>query len=399
MSEGDAADRPTRIAPPVEDVPAHTEGDCDRGPDGVLGQPSRGDEAEDAGSGSPPDDEINERVIPEYEAAIKRNAASFDQLALATLSRLPAIEPDEVERQVNAKYVEALLAGFEATEGRGTYFYCNDIVAAVALTVKDQGHRLKYFKRRERIVLHIVNNETDSRDLDLLKVLADIQRLAIAVSNQLKGDDLRVCMSQIYACATNVLDQIRSRVLARRSGTTLDDAEIVELAKSDADAQQQFYEASAQRDAQITYFGGMVLGAALLGFLAWILSLFNLPNLGRDFFTVVTLGGIGGIISVMSRMTSGKLVLRHRAGDHYIRFLGVFRPLTGATFAVVIYFAIVAGLIPLDVPQGGAAEMFFFAVTAFLAGFSERWAQDMLTVTKKNLAATGNQEDVGTGGD
>ena len=52
------------------------------------------------------------------------------------------------------------------------------------------------------------------------------------------------------------------------------------------------------------------------------------------------------------------------------------RPFIGATFAVAIYFGLSSGLLSI----GSVEEsLSFYAVVAFLAGFSERWAKGVLT--------------------
>ena len=60
---------------------------------------------------------------------------------------------------------------------------------------------------------------------------------------------------------------------------------------------------------------------------------------------------------------------------------GALRPIVGAIFGAVLHVLVTGGLLPLAMPDtaGGQGELnMFFAGLAFLAGFSERWAQDTI---------------------
>jgi ABC-type branched-subunit amino acid transport system permease subunit len=64
--------------------------------------------------------------------------------------------------------------------------------------------------------------------------------------------------------------------------------------------------------------------------------------------------------------------------------LGGFRPLVGAVFGTVAYFALQSGFINIHPPKGD--ELFYFALIAFLAGFSERFAQVILGGAELSVA-------------
>jgi hypothetical protein len=83
----------------------------------------------------------------------------------------------------------------------------------------------------------------------------------------------------------------------------------------------------------------------------------------------------------MQRINSGKFELEYDVGGPYAFFLGGLRPLIGGAFAMAITFAFDGGLLHLPVAKGESTDHRRLAllVLAFLAGFSERWAQDTLT--------------------
>ena len=73
--------------------------------------------------------------------------------------------------------------------------------------------------------------------------------------------------------------------------------------------------------------------------------------------------------------------LEYDVGGPYTFFLGGLRPVLGGVFAIAITFAVSGGLVhlPVDTNPQADSRRFALLVLAFLAGFSERWAQDTLT--------------------
>jgi hypothetical protein len=96
-------------------------------------------------------------------------------------------------------------------------------------------------------------------------------------------------------------------------------------------------------------------------------------------------GAVGAVISVMVRVTRGTtLDVDSTRGRVVLLLAGSFRPVIGAVFGAVLLVLTHGGLLPFDVPDGPAAaagvdgSVCFFIGLAFLAGFSERWAQDTI---------------------
>src|SRR5439155_24313723 len=89
----------------------------------------------------------------------------------------------------------------------------------------------------------------------------------------------------------------------------------------------------------------------------------------------------------------------YEVGRKAIRRIGSFRPVIGAIFAVVLYFALRGGLLQLKTASGNETT-FFYATLAFLAGFSERRARIVLGSAERVLGgATGipEEEEQGSG--
>jgi hypothetical protein len=75
--------------------------------------------------------------------------------------------------------------------------------------------------------------------------------------------------------------------------------------------------------------------------------------------------------------------VRHEVERWTLILVGSFRPLIGAIFGLLVYALIQSNLLPLSVASTN--ELYFYGVIGFLAGFSERWAPDLLQTTENGL--------------
>ena len=149
-------------------------------------------------------------------------------------------------------------------------------------------------------------------------------------------------------------------------------------------------EAAAQRASIAVYAQGMLLGilaiAALAGGIAWIFS----AN-GVRFENEIALitGAIGAVVSVMQRLSAGKLHVDYRAAGRMVRILGAIRPIIGGVFGMLVFALIEGEFLPwVTPPEGTGALVAFLAVVGFLSGFNERFAQDMLGEAGKAFEPT-----------
>jgi hypothetical protein len=147
-----------------------------------------------------------------------------------------------------------------------------------------------------------------------------------------------------------------------------------------------------QRQARFEYFEGVGLSALItipaLAAAGWAAVHYGLNQLSEPgqpgSFTAAVIGGAAGaVISVTQRMTTKTrtpLVIDFTAPKWQKMVLGMLRPIVGAVFGAVAYFAIVGGLLAVQAKNGQDATvaLAFFAVVGFAAGFSERFATDVL---------------------
>jgi len=143
------------------------------------------------------------------------------------------------------------------------------------------------------------------------------------------------------------------------------------------DEAEAYYRDAANGQAQMVYFGGMATVALLLAAIAatWLSISWATP------VAALMAGAIGAVVSVIQRINNGKFTLDYDVGGPYAFFLGGLRPLIGGAFAIAISFAFTGGLLHLPVAADPNTDKPRLAllVLGFVAGFSERWAQDTLT--------------------
>ncbi|NOQ36364.1 MAG: hypothetical protein GQ569_10800 [Methylococcaceae bacterium] len=105
------------------------------------------------------------------------------------------------------------------------------------------------------------------------------------------------------------------------------------------------------------------------------------------FLMVAMFGAVGSIVSIMVRIQDFMSV---DVKDHFILyFTGFFKPIIGLSFALFLLALIKSGWVPLDIKT--ETENYFFMAIAFIAGFSERFARDIVSnIETKIIKATEN---------
>jgi hypothetical protein len=81
------------------------------------------------------------------------------------------------------------------------------------------------------------------------------------------------------------------------------------------------------------------------------------------------------VVSVLQRISTGKMVLDYSAPVRQKLLLGGLRPAVGLVSGLVVHFALLAGL---TTGQNGSTSVAFAATVGFVAGFSERLLVDMV---------------------
>lgn len=146
-------------------------------------------------------------------------------------------------------------------------------------------------------------------------------------------------------------------------------------------------DAAAQRQAQLSYTKGMLLGATAIGLISLAVGVaFYLTDTPAADGVALLAGALGALVSVLQRMTSGSLRLDAHAGTGMLFRFGALRPVIGAILGMAVFAFLVGGLLPA-ISSAPNEELAFFAAVAFLAGFNERFAQDVIARSGKQLTA------------
>lgn len=282
----------------------------------------------------------------------------------------------------------AALAGFERDHGRiVNAYWCSQIEAAVALTEKPR--RRGPLRRAPLRRFHRVSDYSTRDEPGIARLLHQCDELAIRAIEVLGGRNQRICMQLVMASSGHLLSLIdRPAVPEAKVRTALD------FEHRDFAGAQKYYRQAANGEAQLVYFLGMIFGLGLLAALYVTIGQW-LHVAGVNEANVVgclTAGAVGALVSVIARINTGSFALNFDVAPGYTLFLGSLRPWIGSIFGLMIYFAITSGFLDLfKVPADRSERFYFLSVVAFLAGFSERWAQDTLTGGfAKHAAATGS---------
>lgn len=128
----------------------------------------------------------------------------------------------------------------------------------------------------------------------------------------------------------------------------------------------------------LTGLGPLLVGSALGALGLWFS--FGLPTtcavltLGCRSWNAVAAGAVGASVSLLVRLNDFN---RETAQNPFVLVLtGFVKPLVGVAFALAAVAAISAGIVPLRV--GPDAGLDFYWSVAFVTGFSERLAHDVL---------------------
>lgn len=260
-------------------------------------------------------------------------------------------------------------AGFEQRHGEiVSAYWCSQVESAVALT--NRKRRLPWASP-----VCAFHRESDWATQAAPEIAAELHRcdeLAVRARTVLTGVRQVICMQLVMACAAHLLSLVDARV----EHDEAKNAEALERERDALSRAEEYYNDAANGQAQVAYFVGMASVAAVLGIGAtiWLVLDWSAP------VAALVAGSLGAVVSVIQRINQGTFSLEYDSGRLYAMFLGGLRPLIGGAFALVLSFAFTGGLLNLPIGAGepDSHRKLALLVVAFVAGFSERWAQDTL---------------------
>jgi len=280
-----------------------------------------------------------------------------------------------------------LLRDFERAHGQiRNAHWCTREASAVAVTEQRPYGRLGRLLHLHPIVRFHSATQWVTRDLpEAAGLLYRCDAMAAKFTELLRHGSQHIAMDWTLAIAGRLLgfaDNPTPRPAAEAEA-------VVESARAELDEVEEYYQRAGDATGRLVYFWGMMIGVAALGLigLAGGLLLRSIGELDfhdaatQNLFASYSLGAVGAVVSVLSRMTSGRkgrFFVDFEVGRPPIRRVGSFRPLLGAVFAVILYFALRGDLVQLGA-ESGDEPLEYYAVLSFFAGFSERWVRGVLS--------------------
>ena len=273
------------------------------------------------------------------------------------------------------------LAAFEAECGEIVdSYWCTTVASAVALTKQERR------PLASRLRFHRVSDWATKNEPEIAALLHKCDELTIKIAPILRGPTRSIAMRLVVSSATHLLSLVDRPAEHRRPE---DKEKAVKYEQMELEKAERYYEEVGLRQAQLVYLRGMIGGALVIAALAsgiWAIS-------DRDFSNrivlAIVLGAAGAVLSVMNRMTDRKqrFELDYELGRLPLGVFGVFRPLIGASFGLVLYAAIASGIVSLNLTGGHGKETYFYALLSFTAGWSERLAKDVLDAAETTVGA------------
>jgi hypothetical protein len=285
---------------------------------------------------------------------------------------------DESNEALRERHAD-LLARFKAHHGEIVDdFYSERAAAGVAVTCKRRRfHRdqLTLHRRTERLTVGVPAYS---------QMLLDLDGEAVRVSNVLSGMSQRIAMSKLFALARDVIAYLEKPDPA--------DTATFDAYEQSLEKMRGYVGEAGSRQAQIVYLTGMMWGLGwlflLTPLLAWLLSAFDVPGVEPTLFIAcLVAGAFGAAMSVLMRLNGGRrFTVSHEVGREYVTKLGLARPIIGAIFALLLYFAFRGELLQqMQLPEGPQGQLAFFVASGFLVGFSERLAKEIVNSAEGSL--------------
>ena len=297
-------------------------------------------------------------------------APSFAELVYAHYAWWSSLRSPTGAHPQHERSYEELRDRFEAQHGRVVHaFWCSHIESAVALTESPRRH----FWRHPQLAFHRESDWATKHHPEIAAELHKCDDLAVRAQTVLTGVRRRICLHLVAASAGHLLSLVDSSS-QHGGGAT---AAAVRRESAELKKTEEYYKQAANGQAQIAYFFGMALVTALIAATCGLTLAYNGWTAG---VAALIAGACGGVVSVVQRINAGDFDLDYDVGRPYAIFLGGLRPLIGGSLALAVSFAFTSGIahLPISLSDPNADSHLALLVVSFVAGFSERWAQDTL---------------------
>jgi hypothetical protein len=341
-----------------------------------------------------------ELVEPRAEVRRRVGRVAFPELVWAHFLWQREVHEHEVLHGEAEQDYLRMLRAFERSNGQIQHVYwCTREASAVAITAQRPYGKLGQWLRLHPIVrFHAVTNWVTREQPEVAGLLHRCEAMSVKFTELLRHGTQQIAMEWLLAIAGHLLG------FADTSATPseAESKAIVESTERELGELESYYQRAGEETGRIVYFWGMMIGIAALGLIGAVGAAF-LWRIGeldwhdpatQNLFASYTMGAVGAVVSVLSRMSSGKRERFHvdfEVGRPPLRRVASFRPFIGAVFALVLYFALRGNLVQLGAEKGNQEPLEYYAVLSFFAGFSERWVRGVLSPVE-SLAGGGEEQ-------
>jgi hypothetical protein len=308
----------------------------------------------------------------------------------------------ELEAPAEKRYFE-LLEAFQEHHGEiVSAHWCRYEASAVAITVKERKRRF-WWDNDPLVRYHSATQWATEREPLIGGLLQAADTLAIKISEVLRGTPEIIGLQLLRCCSAYMLSAVD---LTERRASRSEIKTVADHARNELGRVENYYTRAGSQASRIVYVNGMILGVMLAAALAavtvagvhWFTGI-DIHDIGvQTFVASYAAGTVGAVVSVLSRMgaTPGPgrgqgFSMDFEVGRKSVRRLGALRPLTGAIFALALYFALQSGLLSIPIPDK-PNQVYFYLIVGFLAGFSERVTKVLLT-TSADKVLPGSGDD------
>jgi hypothetical protein len=331
---------------------------------------------------------------PRLYCQIMEEHVSFDHIAKAWWIANDPDDPVGKDEKRASQFLE-YLARRKFSEQHGSIekdYWNKKPTAGCALTGDGYVHS----------VMNITDPELVLYEDRVHQLCRDVHRTfgAAAHPNKKAEKDLKDAAEMLYAVLTRVI--VTASVLEKKGASQHEMDEALVAVRIQWKSTSTSVEEMIQRQARFEYLEGVGLGALItipaLAVAGWAAvhygaNQLNAPGAPGSLTAAIIGGAAGAVISVTQRMTTQTrtpLVIDFTAPKQQKIALGTLRPIVGAVFGAVVYFAIIGGLLAVQArtSKDASITVAFFAVAGFAAGFSERFAVDVLQRASSGILPT-----------
>jgi hypothetical protein len=323
------------------------------------------------------------QLFPIYQAALDTHTVTFGMVVTARAVTRGLQRMSAQQCKACDYYYPKLVSEFAKSRRIKQVYFPTHFVGGLILT--EEARSFLRIHRPAILTMDGVCNSTDP--LAIRRFGFELDHVLIEARGHLLGQAQRHAIEEIFSTYTFILGEMDR--FAKEPRAYQDQADKIAEFSSMVTQVATNVRREATRQAQNRYLLGVALGLAALAGITAILAPFLAGALVNT-LSVSTLlgglvaGGLGTLLSVMFRMSSGDVLVEWQAGSATVVVLGLFRPLIGALSSAALYLLLKTGVISLIGAGSGASEPFYWAV-GFLAGFSERWVPDMLASTSRSV--------------